>query len=590
MTGASRARGAPLAKRAARLRVALSLAAAGLSYGWWRVVLGGAPKIIDATSYGLQARALARGALTWALPGPTASFAGRFLMVGAHGRVGGIFPSGWPALLSVGYALGAPWLPGCALAALIAWMSGSLASSMASDEATRTRAAVIATAVSTLSATLRFHTAETMSHGLAAALFLGAMLAAMRARSPSHFALSGACVGALVTVRPVSAMAVSLVCAAMAWREGRWRAVSAFALGAAPGVALHALAQHAVTGRWGEATQTAYYATRDGPRGCFRYGFGARIGCRVEHGDFVSRYVPHGYGAREALWVTLRRLRAHLRDVANFEALSLALVSALMVARSNRRVALGAAATLALLIAYAPFYFDGNIDGGGARMLVDALPIEHAMIAVALAAWRPRAASLYVVAMVVCGALWGASGHRAVMAMTDHGVRLVRAAGLTRGLLLVDDDHAFATLHDPFANARDGLMVARSRGDATDRVVYERAGRPPTWRLRVTRGRGDLSRWAPTEGEWRFRGASLWPADEQRKGWIRPRGDGALDVVGDCCVEVRVAIAAPRRGAWCARVEYEEGPAVERCEEASDAVRVTLTRAGVVRSALLTAR
>lgn len=571
-------------------RALLSLLAAALSYGWWRAVLGGAPKVIDATTYWLQARAIAEGHLTWSPPGALGSFAGRFLLVGAHGRVGGIFPQGFPALLAVGMWSGAPWLTGCALAAAISWVTGSLAAAMEPDARRRSLALVTATWLSVLCATMRFHTAETMSHGAAALAFSCALLAGLRATGPRGWAACGLAAGVLVTIRPVSALAVSVVCGALAWRSGRWRALAWCVVGAMPGMVFHALAQRAVTGAWGASTQTMYYALSDGPRGCFRYGFGASVGCRVEHGDFVARHLPHGYGAREALWVTLRRLRAHVRDVANFEALSLVLLAVLVTARRERALRYGVAAVLAQIVAYAPFYFDGNIEGGGARMLVDALPAEHAMLGVVLARFGRRPAAGFALASVVCGALWGSRGHLAVRSLPDHGAHALERSGISRGLVFVDDDHAFAILHRPDASVRNGVVVARYRGDAFDGLLYAHLGRPPTWRLRVTRGVGELVAWSPEvpTDRWWFRGASLWPPTLQSRGYVRPRGDGALDVVRDGAVRVEVTVPTPRRGAWCARVAYADGDGETRCDDNVTALRVTLGRAGVVRGVEVT--
>ena len=40
---------------------------------------------------------------------------------------------------------------------------------------------------------------------------------------------------------------------------------------------------------------------------------------------------------------------------------------------------------VAHVLAYVPFYFDGNYPGGGARLLADVLPAEHALFGLAVA-------------------------------------------------------------------------------------------------------------------------------------------------------------------------------------------------------------
>jgi len=74
-----------------------------------------------------------------------------------------------------------------------------------------------------------------------------------------------------------------------------------------------------------------------------------------------------------ALGTTGRRLKAHLADGFNFEPLLLlVLVPSLRRIRSRPSIAL--ALVVGQILAYAPFYFDGNYPGGGARMFADVLP------------------------------------------------------------------------------------------------------------------------------------------------------------------------------------------------------------------------
>lgn len=60
---------------------------------------------------------------------------------------------------------------------------------------------------------------------------------------------------------------------------------------------------------------------------------------------------------------------------------------------------------------------------------------------------------------------------------------LVRRAGITHGLLLVDTDHGFNLGYDPsVANALRGVLVARRHGDANDGLLYRFEGQPTTHR------------------------------------------------------------------------------------------------------------
>jgi hypothetical protein len=90
---------------------------------------------------------------------------------------------------------------------------------------------------------------------------------------------------------------------------------------------------------------------------------------------------------------------------------------------------------------------------------------------------------------------------------------LLAKGGVARGLLFVDTDHGFNLGHDPAQNERAGLLVARFRGDAHDRELYERLGQPPTYRYVYDfKGRPpQVFRYAPAEST-RFEAEAEWPA------------------------------------------------------------------------------
>ena len=108
----------------------IAAAATALSAGYIAYYLRGGPRIIDATSYWLEARALARGLTTWPAPEPTASLRGRFLLLSGPEdarRLGVIFPPGYPALLALGFLLRIPLWIGPILAGLLALATHELA-------------------------------------------------------------------------------------------------------------------------------------------------------------------------------------------------------------------------------------------------------------------------------------------------------------------------------------------------------------------------------------------------------------------------------------------------------------------------------
>ena len=103
-------------RRGGRWLAAFAALAFALSVAYVHVYLRGGPRIIDATSYLLEARSLAAGSFSFHVPDPTASFRGRFLLASSDGHtLGVLFPPGYPLVLSLGVRLGVPLLVGPAL-------------------------------------------------------------------------------------------------------------------------------------------------------------------------------------------------------------------------------------------------------------------------------------------------------------------------------------------------------------------------------------------------------------------------------------------------------------------------------------------
>lgn len=458
---------------------ALALLAFALSCAYLHFYLRGGPRVIDATSYFLSARSLAAGSFTFSVPDPSAAFRGRFLLASTDGHsLGVIFPPGYPFVLSVAVRLGAPLLLGPLLGAGLVAATYALARALGQSA----KVAMLAAALSVMSAALRYHTADTMSHGLAALLATSALVAALRPELRFGSCLAGLCLGLLVATRPVSGAAMVVL---VAWMRRRSLAAwPGFILGAAPGVLLLLLHQRALTGDWLSSTQLAYYAVSDAPAGCFRYGFGTDVGCRFEHGDYVTRYLPHGFGAAHALRTLAVRLWLFTTDATNLAPLTLLGAYAWGRHRRSPLVWLGVGIALQALL-YVPFYFDGNYPGGGARFLCEVIPF--AQILVARAAWDLRLGWLSLPGALLGFVLHAHSAHTQ-LAEREGGrpmfePSLVARAGVTHGLLFVDTDHGFNLGHDPrVPSPHDGLYVARRRGDAHDRALYERFGAPPTYR------------------------------------------------------------------------------------------------------------
>jgi hypothetical protein len=511
----------------AKCALALALGAAGLSAGYVAYYLRGGPRIIDAAYYYLEGRAFAEGSLSFPVPSPSASFHGRFLLSNPDtGRVGVLFPPGYPAALALAFLLRAPLLLGPLLALLLVLATYRLARELG---AARTGACVAA-GLSLVSAALRYHTADTMSHGLAALLVVGSTLAALRPSKASAL-VAGLGVGWLIATRPVTGVVVgvALVAFTALVRRAPVR-IALLAAGALPGVALLLAYQHAVTGDWFHSTQLAYYAVADGPPGCFRYGFGANIGCLFEHGDYVRARLPAGYGLAQALATTWRRLLVHSLDIANFAPLALGVPFAAWLGRREASTRLLSLIVLGVVLGYAPFYFEGSFPGGGARFFADLLPLEHVLLARALCT---LGAARFAWPLALAGfALHTSTQHRALRDREGghpmFEASVLAAHGVARGLVFVSTDHGFALGHQPGQlSATTGVVVAHERHDALDGELWEGLGRPPSYRYVYEPSKADavprLVAWSPSpKTPGRIEAESLWPPESVKGGWVEP--------------------------------------------------------------------
>jgi hypothetical protein len=642
--GEAERRGAPPEVRIAepstakRLVVGAALAAALLSIAYISSYLRGGPRIVDATTYFLQGRALAHGDLSWTPLDPSASFRGRFLVYREgldETTLGGIFPPGYPLLLSFGFMLGSPMIVGPLLAAALVAATYEVAHAIALETHPRLadpigRAAAL---LSVVCAALRHHTAETMSHGASALGIAVALACALRARRTARrpvrapppgeqrhpldagrgWALAaGLAVGHVAATRPVSAVPIAIVVAFLLATARRRsdaggapppRLVPLAALAVVPGLLLLLLAQRSVTGSWLASAQKMYYTISDGPPGCFRWGFGRGTGCLHEHGEFVRARLPDGYGLVPALLTTLRRLHHHLLDVANLEPLALLvlvpLLSRRIAGQEGRRLARTAGALVGLIVlAYLPFYFDGDYPGGGARFYADVLPVEHALVAIGVvtlavplaSAARPFAetataftrATLFVTALALTGFAIHASHEHVKLRERDGGKPMFEPdvlahASVTKGLVFVETDHGFALGHDPSARPSTGVLVARLRSDDRDRLLFEGLERPPTWLYKIdppTTPGGEsvanLRPFTPPEpgGTYRFEAEAEWPPLAQSGGmavpvWVDECASGrqalVLTPLPDRQARVTITVPVPSAGRWAVTVHVVHG-------------------------------
>lgn len=527
-----------------------------LSVGYIAYYLRGGPRVIDATSYWLEARALASGWFAFPVADPTSAFRGRFLVPSPSGEtLAVIFPPGYPAFLALGFLVGAPLAMGPLLAILLTLATYALALRLFRDE----KIALFAALLSVLCAALRYHTADTMSHGWAALLFLVALLCLVGVGERRRWMVivSGAALGWLIATRPVTGI-VALVCSVLVLYRSEPRKLGWLVLGLVPGCALLSLHQHAATGSFLDSTQLRYYALADGPPGCFRYGFGPGIGCLHEHGDFVRQNLPNGLDVRAALGVFGRRLWLHLSDVQNAWPLGLLVPVAIWVGRRDAGARLLGMAILMLMVAYVPFYFDGNYPGGGARMFAEALPLEHVLVA-----WLAlRVPALRFVPAVALGgfALHTVGYHRALTEREGghpmFEASVLASANVRSGLVFVESDHGFALGHVPGArDAKTELVVARRHEDARDYALFIALGRPPTflYKRALDSSPARIEPFVVPESD-TLQAEADWPPLSVRGGWV----DATYPTAA--CVGGSAALALHRSGTGPLEVDLELVP------------------------------
>lgn len=530
--------GGAAALRAARRRekvavLVLAGIAALLSWGYVHAYLRGGPRIIDATSYWLEARALAAGHVTWPTGEPETASLGRFLVrsEGADGaRAGVLFPPGYPLLLALGFLAGAPMAVGPLLAAALVLATFALGREVTRGREDLAAVPLLAAALSAVCGALRYHTADTMSHGLAALCFTLALTCALRARGAAGrpmvwAALAGLAGGWLFAARPVSGLACAVVVGVtLGVAEGkgpadaptastgpavgpgeighRLRLLGAAAAGALPFALLFLLHQRLVTGHWLVSAHAASYATNDGPAGCFRYGFGEGVGCWGEHGDFVRANLPHGFGPWAALETTARRLRMHLVDAGNAEPLALLVPAGAAYAWRHPPARAAALAVAAQIAAYVPFYFDGNYPGGGARFYADVLPAEHvllALAAVALAAGagtrlglalRIRGSGAFVVGLALAGFALRAGHDHAQLRDRDGGAPLFSESALALGIPPAGAHPAEARTAPSMEGSRPAAGLLFVETDAAYNLAFDPGARAAGG-IEVVRWKGD---------------------------------------------------------------------------------------------------
>lgn len=199
----------------------IAAAALGLYLVIALFVFSGRPLFIDEIVHVLQARDLAAGQLTHAIPGPSVFFS-IINEVELGGRAFGQYPVGGPAMLVPGVLLGAPWVIGPLAGALCVWLFWLVLGSVESSGGARFRLA--ATALFAIAPFGAFMFGSHMNHATVLVWLLLATVALARAvkdapTAPWWGLLTGLALGVAATIRPLDAGAYALPAAAwLLWR------------------------------------------------------------------------------------------------------------------------------------------------------------------------------------------------------------------------------------------------------------------------------------------------------------------------------------------------------------------------------------
>ena len=446
-------------------------AAAAASLSAWAVhrAMRDQPLSIDAGVYLMQARAMAHGRLGLLASHPIQAFGDRFMLEGPDRRLYGIFPPGWPLALAPFVVAGRPMLAGPAVAVVLVMAQASLGRAVgraSGDEVSGELATRVSLLLSLASIGRALETADLLSHAFVAALAAFAVAGALRLGAPEVAARAGAarwvgvgvgaCVGWVLASRLLDGVVVGCaVAGVVVWRRRGLAALGWIAAGAAPFAALLAVEQHAATGSWFVPTQTLYFARSDWPPSCHRLGFGADIGCTVEHPGPAARLGGDGYGLGEALGVTRERAGALGEDLVGWGPLLLVGFAPLALGASSVD-ALAVGFVLALTLAYGLFYY-GNAMFFDARHLFPAAAFFWLLVARGATLGRSagaRGAGVLVVLAVAVAGVWAAWSRRVEGAAEFQANRSdldasFERGGIGRGILKTHDLTSFASAFDP---------------------------------------------------------------------------------------------------------------------------------------------
>ncbi len=324
-------------------------------------VFEGMPHIDDSVSYLFQAKTFASGRLWLNAPVDSAAFHVDEVLIDESRWFGYGFP-GWPAVLAAGVRIGIPWLINPLLAGVSVVVMHALVQRW-HDRGTANAVAILMVA----SPWFLVMSGEFMPHALSLTLACAALYGAVRVRSGGSIvwsALTGVSLGWMVLTRPLDAILVTLLCAAVMLTVrpiGRLFGVGALSSACAAAVAVLVVPYNALlTGRGGYTPQMMWTDRRWGP-GLDRYGFGPDIGIRE-----WSQIDPlPGHGFLDVILNLNKNLAVSQRELFGWGTGSLLLIIVLMsFGRPHRRDVLWWSLAGLFVVAYSAYWFSGGPDLG----------------------------------------------------------------------------------------------------------------------------------------------------------------------------------------------------------------------------------
>ncbi len=341
------------------------------------LVLEGIPHVTDSTAYHWLAKQLLHGRISAPSPDLYEYVYAHFFQNDLQGRWFTFFQLGWPAVLSLGVAIGTPWIIPPLIATLTLIPAHRLAKRLMNlgaeegkkESPTANQTSVMARWLVLLFAFAPFHLflfSSFMSHGLSTFLTLWAceLLWMLHEKtSVGALLLLGLSLGALFLTRAYNGtlMVVASGAFLIFWsiqRKLRPSSWLVFLAGLLPFLFLQAAHNATLTGDVFTFAHDQYFAAVEPEPACHSLGFGEHVGCLVEHGREAPR---EGYGLAEAFGVSRLRLQSL---ALNLYGLPIVLVLAVLGFRDRRRRALLPAGLFLLhFLGYALFYYHGNCYG-----------------------------------------------------------------------------------------------------------------------------------------------------------------------------------------------------------------------------------